>query len=83
VTNLLKGKWLVGCDGSRSVVRKAGGFGFAGTEPEFTGYSTQVDIADPEKLSPGRNLTPTGMYLQSQPGYLVMLEFDGGASHTE
>jgi 2-polyprenyl-6-methoxyphenol hydroxylase-like FAD-dependent oxidoreductase len=41
----------------------------------------QVDIADPEKLGPGRNLTPTGMYFQSQPGYLVMLEFDGGASH--
>jgi 2-polyprenyl-6-methoxyphenol hydroxylase-like FAD-dependent oxidoreductase len=76
-----KGKWLVGCDGSRSVVRKAGGFEFAGTEPEFTGYSAQVDIADPGKLSPGRNLTPTGMYLQSQPGYLVMLEFDGGAFH--
>ncbi len=74
-------KWLVGCDGSRSVVRKAGGFEFAGTEPEFTGYSAQVDIADPEKLAPGRNLTPTGMYFQSQPGYLVMLEFDGGASH--
>ncbi len=34
-----KGKWLVGCDGSRSVVRKAGGFEFAGTEPEFTGYT--------------------------------------------
>lgn len=74
-------KWLVGCDGSRSVVRKAGDFEFAGTEPEFTGYSTQVDIADPEKLGPGRNLTPTGMYFQSQPGYLVMLEFDGGAAH--
>ncbi len=76
-----QGKWLVGCDGSRSVVRKAGGFEFAGTEPEFTGYSAQVDLADPEKLGPGRNLTPTGMYFQSQPGYLVMLEFDGGASH--
>ena len=74
-------KWLVGCDGSRSVVRKAAGFEFAGTEPEFTGYSAQVDIADPEKLGPGRNLTPTGMYFQSQPGYLVLLEFDGGASH--
>jgi 2-polyprenyl-6-methoxyphenol hydroxylase-like FAD-dependent oxidoreductase len=73
--------WLVGCDGSRSVVRKAGGFEFAGTEPEFTGYSAQVDIADPEKLSPGRNLTPTGMYFQSQPGYLLMLEFDGGTAH--
>jgi 2-polyprenyl-6-methoxyphenol hydroxylase-like FAD-dependent oxidoreductase len=74
-------EWLVGCDGSRSVVRKAAGFEFAGTEPEFTGYSAQVDIADPEKLGRGRNLTPTGMYFQSQPGYLVMLEFDGGVSH--
>jgi 2-polyprenyl-6-methoxyphenol hydroxylase-like FAD-dependent oxidoreductase len=77
-----KGRWLVGCDGSRSVVRKAGGFEFAGTEPEFTGYSTQVDIADPEKLKPGRNVTPTGMYLQSQPGYLVIQDFDGGAFHS-
>jgi 2-polyprenyl-6-methoxyphenol hydroxylase-like FAD-dependent oxidoreductase len=77
-----QGRWLVGCDGSRSVVRKAGGFAFAGTEPEFTGYSAQVDIADAEKLGPGRNLTPTGMYFQSQPGYLVMLEFDGGAAHS-
>jgi 2-polyprenyl-6-methoxyphenol hydroxylase-like FAD-dependent oxidoreductase len=76
-----QGKWLVGCDGSRSVVRKAGDFEFAGTEPEFTGYTAQVDLADPEKLSPGRNLTPTGMYFQSQPGYLLMVEFDGGASH--
>jgi len=75
-------KWLVGCDGSRSVVRKAGGFEFVGTEPEFTGYTALADIADPEKLSPGRNLTATGMYFQSQPGYLLMLEFDGGASHS-
>ncbi|MFZ6648881.1 FAD-dependent monooxygenase [Undibacterium sp. TJN25] len=75
-------KWLVGCDGSRSVVRKEGGFEFPGTEPEFTGYSTKVDIADPEKLSPGRNVTPAGMYLQSQPGYLIMQDFDGGAFHS-
>lgn len=75
------GMWLVGCDGSRSVVRKLGGFEFAGTEPEFTGYSAQLDLLDPEKLHPGRNLTPTGMYLQSQPGYVVMAEFDGGAAH--
>ena len=76
------GKWLVGCDGSRSVVRKTGGFEFAGTEPDFTGYSTKVDIADPEKLSPGRNVTATGMYLQSQPGYLMIQDFDGGAFHS-
>ncbi|MEO8000171.1 MAG: FAD-dependent monooxygenase, partial [Gemmatimonadaceae bacterium] len=75
------GKWLVGCDGARSVVRKSAGFEFAGTEPEFTGYSTLVDIADPEKLKLGRNQTATGMYLQSQPGYVVIQEFDGGAFH--
>jgi 2-polyprenyl-6-methoxyphenol hydroxylase-like FAD-dependent oxidoreductase len=77
-----QGKWLVGCDGSRSVVRKAGGFEFAGTEPEFTGYTTLVDIADPEKLKPGRNVTPTGMYMQSQPGYLMIQDFDAGAFHS-
>ncbi|HEY8957315.1 FAD-dependent monooxygenase [Chitinophaga sp.] len=76
-----KSKWLVGCDGARSVVRKTGGFEFAGTEPEFTGYSVQVDIADPGKLKPGRNITPRGMYLQSQPGYLAIQDFDGGAFH--
>ena len=74
-------KWLVGCDGSRSVVREAGGFDFAGTEPEFTGYSVQVNMADPEKLRPGRNLTPSGLYLQSQPGYFGIQDFDGGAFH--
>lgn len=73
--------WLVGCDGSRSVVRKLGGFEFAGTEPEFTGYSAHVDLVDPEKLKPGRNLTSRGMYLQSQPGFLALQDFDGGEFH--
>lgn len=75
-------QWLAGCDGSRSVVRKVGGFEFAGTEPEFTGYSCKVDISDPEKLKPGRNMTATGMYLQSQPGYIMIQDFDGGAFHS-
>jgi 2-polyprenyl-6-methoxyphenol hydroxylase-like FAD-dependent oxidoreductase len=74
-------KWLVGCDGARSVVRKAAGFEFAGTEPEFTGYSTKVDIADASMLKAGRNMTSKGMYLQSQPGYLAIQDFDGGAFH--
>ncbi len=74
-------KWLVGCDGSRSVVRRMGGFEFAGTEPEFTGYTTRIDIADPEKLRPGRNVTSAGMYMQSQPGYVLIQDFDGGAFH--
>jgi 2-polyprenyl-6-methoxyphenol hydroxylase-like FAD-dependent oxidoreductase len=75
------GRWLVGCDGARSAVRKAGGFEFAGTEPEFTGYTVKVDLADPGQLKPGRNHTPGGMYVQSQPGYVALVDFDGGAVH--
>ena len=78
---LFQGRWLVGCDGARGIVRKAGGFEFRGTEPEFTGYSAHVELVDPEKLRPGRNMTPTGMYLQSQPDYLMIQDFDGGGFH--
>jgi 2-polyprenyl-6-methoxyphenol hydroxylase-like FAD-dependent oxidoreductase len=73
--------WLVGCDGGRSTVRKLGGFEFTGTDPEFTGYSVEVDLADGDKLRPGRHYTPTGMYTYSPPGTIGMVEFDGGAFH--
>ncbi|MGE7136819.1 FAD-dependent monooxygenase [Luteibacter sp. NPDC031894] len=76
-----EGRWLIGCDGSRSAIRKLGGLAFDGTEPEFTGYTAKVDIADPEKLRPGRNVTPLGMYVQSQPNHLLIQDFDGGAFH--
>jgi 2-polyprenyl-6-methoxyphenol hydroxylase-like FAD-dependent oxidoreductase len=79
----LRARWLVGCDGGRSTVRKQGGFEFVGTEPEFTGYSVQVDIADPQKLLLGRHYTPTGMYTQWQPGVIAIADFDGGASHRD
>lgn len=75
------GRWLVGCDGGRSTVRKAGGFAFVGTDPEFTGYSIDVEMADPDMLSPGRHYTPTGMYTYAQPGTIAMVDFDGGAFH--
>jgi 2-polyprenyl-6-methoxyphenol hydroxylase-like FAD-dependent oxidoreductase len=76
-----RGRWLVGCDGGRSTVRKAGGFEFVGTDPEFTGYSVQVEMADPDKLVPGRHYTPTGMYTYQKPGTIAMVDFDGGAFH--
>jgi 2-polyprenyl-6-methoxyphenol hydroxylase-like FAD-dependent oxidoreductase len=70
-------KWLVGCDGGRSTVRKVAGFEFAGTDPEFTGYTASVEIADPEKLRPGFNLTRTGMYLNGPgPNRIGMIDFD-------
>nr|WP_114241012.1 FAD-dependent monooxygenase [Dyella sp. C9] len=75
------GQWLAGCDGGRSTVRKLGGFAFVGTDPEFTGYSVEVDLADPDLLRPGRHYTPTGMYTYTPPGTVAMVEFDGGAFH--
>ncbi|MEV6150110.1 FAD-dependent monooxygenase [Nonomuraea sp. NPDC052129] len=72
-------RWLVGCDGGRSAVRGLAGFDFVGTEPQFTGYTMLATIADPEKLRPGFNLTPTGMYLQmATAGHIGILDFDGG-----
>ncbi|GLS17989.1 FAD-dependent oxidoreductase [Labrys miyagiensis] len=76
-----RGRWLVGCDGGRSTVRKAGGFEFVGTDAEFTGYSVEVAMADPNSLRLGRHYTPTGMYTYSRPGTIAMVEFDGGAFH--
>jgi 2-polyprenyl-6-methoxyphenol hydroxylase-like FAD-dependent oxidoreductase len=71
------GKWLVGCDGGRSTVRKLAEFEFAGTEPEFTGYTASVDIADPEKLRPGFNLTENGMYINGPgPNRIGVVAFD-------
>lgn len=76
-----RGRWLVGCDGGRSTVRKAAGIGFAGTDPEFTGYSVQVELADPATLTPGRHYTASGMYTYAAPGTIAMVDFDGGMAH--
>ncbi|XHS80548.1 FAD-dependent monooxygenase [Burkholderiaceae bacterium UC74_6] len=76
-----RGQWLVGCDGGRSTVRKLGGFEFIGTEPEFTGYSALLDLADPEALPAGRHYTGAGMYTFQRPGTAAMVDFDGGAFH--
>jgi 2-polyprenyl-6-methoxyphenol hydroxylase-like FAD-dependent oxidoreductase len=75
------GRWLVGCDGGRSTVRKVAGFHFAGTDPEFTGYSVDVELDDPALLQPGRTYTPTGMYTYARPSTIAMVDFDGGAFH--
>ncbi|MEU0878278.1 FAD-dependent oxidoreductase [Lentzea sp. NPDC005914] len=73
-------RWVVGCDGGRSAVRKLAGFDFAGTEPTFTGYVMLATVADPGQLAPGFTLTPAGMYVHMPTtGHIGMMDFDGGA----
>ncbi|EED20127.1 pentachlorophenol 4-monooxygenase, putative [Talaromyces stipitatus ATCC 10500] len=74
-----RGKWLVGCDGGRSAIRKAAGFGFEGTEARFTGYGIKCDLGHPEKLKLGFSHTKTGMYIRGQKDSLHLLDFDGGS----
>ena len=77
------GRWLVGCDGGRSTVRKRGGFAFVGTEPEFTGHSLSVTLEDPAVLTPGRQYSDHGMCNFNPPGTLALADFDGGAGHRQ
>jgi len=42
----LQADYLVGCDGGRSVVRKAAGIGFPGTEPTTSNLIAQVQLAE-------------------------------------
>lgn len=77
----LQARWLVGCDGGRSIVRQRGGFAFAGTAPEFTGYSLQLALRDPALLPAGRHYTAGGMVMHQPPGIVALVDFDGGAAH--
>ena len=77
----IRARYLVGCDGGRSAVRKQGGFDFVGTEPELTGYSVEVELADPSLLPMGRHHTPAGMFTQWQPGVFGIADFDDGKYH--
>ncbi len=79
--DVFSARWLVGCDGGRSTIRKAAGFAFVGTDAEFTGYSVQVDLADGHTLVPGRHYTTTGVITYQKPGTIAMVDFDGGAFH--
>ncbi|MDS0137521.1 MULTISPECIES: FAD-dependent monooxygenase [unclassified Amycolatopsis] len=73
-------RWLVGCDGGRSAVRRLAGFEFTGTEPQLTGYLALATLADPGVLRRGFTVTPQGMYVtMSEPGHFGVLDFDGGA----
>ncbi|MCA1224688.1 FAD-dependent monooxygenase [Saccharopolyspora sp. 6M] len=74
-----RGRWVVGCDGGRSAVRRLAGIDFPGTDPELTGYLAVADIAEPELLGEGWTWSERGAYrCGPQPGRLITAEFDGG-----
>jgi 2-polyprenyl-6-methoxyphenol hydroxylase-like FAD-dependent oxidoreductase len=51
----LRAKYLVGCDGGRSFVRKAAGIGFPGSDPTTSSLIAQVEMAETPELGIRRN----------------------------
>jgi 2-polyprenyl-6-methoxyphenol hydroxylase-like FAD-dependent oxidoreductase len=83
-TQTIRCRWLVGCDGGRSIVRKLAGFDFPGTGPEITGHQAVVDMVGAEELEPGWNHTDRGVYLYGPvPGRILTVEFDGPPADRE
>jgi 2-polyprenyl-6-methoxyphenol hydroxylase-like FAD-dependent oxidoreductase len=77
--SVLRARYLVGCDGGRSFVRKRAGFAFPGTDPTLTGHQALVELDHPERLLPlGWRRTPGGMLAYGPtPGRIFVAELDG------
>jgi 2-polyprenyl-6-methoxyphenol hydroxylase-like FAD-dependent oxidoreductase len=56
----LRAQYLVGCDGGRSVVRKAAGIDFPGWDPTTSALLAEVQMTEEPDL--GIRRTPTGMH---------------------
>jgi 2-polyprenyl-6-methoxyphenol hydroxylase-like FAD-dependent oxidoreductase len=78
----LRAKYLVGCDGGRSRVRKLAGFEFPGTDPTITGYQVVAEFDAPEKIPGGWERTPRGL-IASSPGRVFTAEFTGPPPHRD
>ncbi|MFF3444963.1 FAD-dependent monooxygenase [Streptosporangium sp. NPDC002721] len=68
--------YLVGCDGSRSLVRKLAGIGFPGTPATAFGLLADVELADPSDLPFGVTEGERGaVFVIPRPGYVrIVLE---------
>jgi 2-polyprenyl-6-methoxyphenol hydroxylase-like FAD-dependent oxidoreductase len=78
----LRARYLVGCDGGRSTVRRLAGVGFPGTDATLTALLGDVELAEPpgemlfQRPGPGGNWSVLGF----EPGWyrMIITEFDGG-----
>src|SRR5262249_35297872 len=76
----VRAPYLVGCDGGRSVVRKALGIDFVGTDATMTGRVAAVTVADPSALRSSARCPGGLLDLSMIPGEISTIEFAGGPS---
>ncbi|WP_158896289.1 FAD-dependent monooxygenase [Amycolatopsis anabasis] len=67
----IRADYLVGCDGSRSIVRKLAGIGFPGTDATTFSLLADVELADPADLPFGVTEGEHGtVFVIPRPGYV-------------
>ncbi|MFK8908016.1 FAD-dependent monooxygenase, partial [Streptomyces sp. YS-3] len=76
--SIVRCRWLVGCDGGRSTVRKAAGIAFPGTPARKFSLLGDVVLADPSAVSFGPNAGPDGrsVFAIPRPGYVRLITAD-------
>lgn len=82
----IRARYLVGCDGGRSTVRRAAGIGFSGTGGSVTALLGDIRLTDPGALPvgvPGTLRTPAGLLmavaLEEGVTRVLTTEFEGAA----
>jgi 2-polyprenyl-6-methoxyphenol hydroxylase-like FAD-dependent oxidoreductase len=65
----LRAEYFVGCDGGRSVVRKAAGIEFPGWDPTTSSLIAQVEMSEEPEL--GIRRTPSGMHALGKVDYEI------------
>lgn len=74
-----RGRWLVGCDGGKSTIRKMAGIAFDGSDAKFTGYIAKADLEPGHKLRLGFYPAPGGMYMCFADDCIAMIDYDGAS----
>jgi 3-(3-hydroxy-phenyl)propionate hydroxylase len=65
----MRAEYLVGCDGGRSLVRKAAGIDFPGWDPTTSSLLAEVEMAEEPEL--GIRRTPSGMHALGKVEYEI------------
>jgi 2-polyprenyl-6-methoxyphenol hydroxylase-like FAD-dependent oxidoreductase len=78
-----RARYLVGCDGGRSVVRKLAGIAFPGTAPTMTGRTAVAELADPGAVTSSLRGSGGLVNLSMVPGEIATIEFDGGPAERD
>ena len=65
----LRAQYLVGCDGGRSLVRKAAGIDFPGWDPTTSALLAEVEMTEEPEL--GIRRTPSGMHALGKVEYEI------------